>query len=134
MKDQSSQEFYVPGLLPPASPKRPQELPKQSTTSSLSVQKNISQNKIHEQAVNIAAGKEASGPTASESTMQLPKNTSEGDECPEITASQAVNVQMLMDVFGGDDICNMSANSQQMAAASGFCVDDDENHKDDEVK
>ena len=45
-------------------------------------------------------------------------------ECPEITPSQAVNVEMLLELAEEDDISNISVDSQQMTGASGFCVDE----------
>lgn len=58
--------------------------------------------------------------------------TKDTAECPEITPSQAVNVEMLLELAGEDDISNISVDSQQMIAASGFCVD--EQDQENQVK
>lgn len=50
--------------------------------------------------------------------------TKDTAECPEITPSQAVNVEMLLELAGDDDISSISVDSQQIIAASGFCVDE----------
>ena len=50
--------------------------------------------------------------------------TKDTAEYPEITPSQAVNVEMLLELAGEDDISNISVDSQQMIGASGFCVDE----------
>ena len=67
-----------------------------------------------------------------ESVSDLQLSTTENDECPEITPSQAVNVEMLLELAGEDNISNISMDSQQMMAASGFCVD--EQQEEDKVK
>ena len=58
--------------------------------------------------------------------------TKDTAECPEITPSQAVNVEMLLELAGEDDISNISLDSQQMIGASGFCVD--EQDQENQVK
>ena len=55
--------------------------------------------------------------------------TKDTAECPEITPSQAVNVEMLLELAGEDDISNISVDSQQMIGASGFCVDEQDQEK-----
>ena len=118
-KDQSYQEFYVQGLLPPASP----------------VQKNVSCNTFHDQIAAYAATKEeTSGPVPCESNMQVSGNPNGVGECEEITPSQAMNVQMLMDLCGDDDMSKVLANPQQMVTAMGFCFDEKENLNIHEVK
>ena len=57
--------------------------------------------------------------------------TKDTAECPEITPSQAVNVEMLLEL-AGEDISNISLDSQQMIGASGFCVD--EQDQENQVK
>ena len=126
-KDQSSTSFYVPGLLPPASPRQSPRLRKQLTPSKLSVRENNAQNENHRQVAKNAITKEISSHTTCESirksVVQLQSSASENDECPEITPTQA-NVQLLLELAGEDDITNMSMDSQQMIAASGFWVDE----------
>ena len=58
--------------------------------------------------------------------------TKDTAECPEITPSQAVNVEMLLELAGEDDISNISVDSQQMIGVSGFCVD--EQDQENQVK
>lgn len=60
--------------------------------------------------------------------MQM--STSENDECPEITPSQAANVELLLQLVGEDDVTNMSVDSEQATAASGFWVDEQEEEED----
>ena len=58
--------------------------------------------------------------------------TKDTAECPEITPSQTVNVEMLLELAREDDISNISLDSQQMIGASGFCVD--EQDQENQVK
>lgn len=94
------------------------------------------QKKLHEQVVDNAKTKEVSRHAASEATgesvSRLQLTTTENDEPPEITPSQAANVEMLLELVGEDDVSNVSMDSQQMIEASGFCVDDQE--EGDKVK
>lgn len=64
-----------------------------------------------------------------------PKQTSTGehDDYPEITPSQAVNVEILLELVREDDVSDVSMDSQQMVAASGFCVDEEE-EEDEKVE
>ena len=64
-------------------------------------------------------------------TEMQASSTKDTAECPEITPSQAVNVEMLLEL-AGEDISNISLDSQQMIGASGFCVD--EQDQENQVK
>ena len=72
----------------------------------------------------------ATSQSGGESVAQLQMSTSENDECPEITPSQAANVELLLQLVGEDDVTNMSVDSEQATAASGFWVDEQEEEED----
>ena len=122
--------FYVPGLLPPVSP-RQQKRPNKFTLSESSAKESLVQKKLHEQVDDNEETKKVPSHTASEKTP-LQVTTTENDESPEMTPSQAANVEMLLELACGDDISNVSMNSQQMITASGFCIDEQE--EEDMVK
>lgn len=91
--------------------------------------------KCHEQVDDNAETKKVSRHEATqESVAQLQLTTTENDEPPEITPSQAANVEMLLELVGEDDISNVSINSQQVitATCNGFCIDEQE--EEDKVK
>ena len=127
--------FYVPGLLPPVSP-RQQKHPNKFTLSESSAKESLVQKKLHEQVDDNEETKKVPSHAASERTGEsvapLQVTTTENDESPEMTPSQAANVEMLLELAGGDDISNVSMNSQQMITASGFCIDEQE--EEDMVK
>ena len=127
--------FYVPGLLPPVSP-RQQKLPNKFTPSESSAKESLVQKKLHEQVDNNDEIKKVPSHVASETTAesvaQLQLTTTENDEPPEMTPSQAANVEMLLELADGDDIANVSMDSQQMITARGFCTDEQE--EEDMVK
>lgn len=91
---------------------------------------------MHEQVDDNDETKKVPSHAASEKTgesvAQLQLTPTENDEPPEITPSQATNVEMLLELAGGDDISNVSMDSQQMVAASGFCIN--EHEEEDKVK
>lgn len=122
--------------MPPASPRRQQKHPNQFTLSTLPAKESIVQKKLHEQVDDNDETKKVPSHAASEKTgesvAQLQLTPTENDEPPEITPSQAANVEMLLELAGGDDIFNVSMDSQQMVAASGFCID--EHEEEDKVK
>jgi len=128
--------FYVSGLLPPTSPKRQQKLANKFTLSESSAKENLVQKNNHEQVGNNDETKKVPSHAASEKTRvsvgQLQLTSIENDELPEITPSQAANVEMLLELAGEDDISNVSMDSQQMIAASGFCIDKED--EEDKVK
>lgn len=92
------------------------------------------QNESHEQVVDCAitrvASSYATSESVGESVAQLRMSASEIDECPEITPSQAANVELLLQLAGEDDVTNMSVDSEQAIAASGFWVDEQEEEED----
>ena len=94
------------------------------------------QKKLHEQVDDNEETKKVPSPAASaetgESVAQLQLMSTGNDESPEMTPSQAANVEMLLELAGGDDISNVSMDSQQMITASGFCIDEQE--EEDMVK
>ena len=128
--------FYVPGLLPPVLPKRHQKLPKKFTLSDSSAKESLMQKKLHEQVDNNEATEKLPSHAASERTgesvAQLELTSTENVEPPDITPSQAADVEMLLELAGEDDISNVSMDSQQMIATSGFCIDEQE--EEDMVK
>lgn len=129
VKDQSSEAFYVPGLLPPVSPRRQQKLPQMFTAFETTVRNENDPTKLNGQAVDVSVAKDDKNLTGSnkvdETVAQTHVSAAENSECLEITPSQAVNVDMLMELVGEDDISNTSMDSQQMTAASGFCVEEE---------
>lgn len=128
LKELSPKKFYVPDLLPSPSPTRPKKLPERVTVSKTAVVSEKVPSMLIEPAVDFATTKEDTSLVGSnirpESVPDLQLSTTENDECPEITPSQAVNVEMLLELAGEDNISNISMDSQQMMAASGFCVDE----------
>ena len=128
--------FYVPGLLPPVSPRRQQEFPNKFTLSESSAKESVVQKKMHQQADDNEETKKVPSHAASERTgesvAQLQMTATENDEPPDITPSQAANVEMLLELAGEDDMLNVSMGSQQMITTSGFCIDEQE--EEDMVK
>jgi len=122
--------------LPPASPRRQQKLPDKFTLSESSAKESLAQKDNPEQVDHNGEKKKVPSHAASERTgesvAQLQLTTTENDESPDITPSQAANVEMLLELAGEDDISNVSMDSQQMIAASGFCIDEQE--EEDKVK
>ena len=122
--------------MPPASPRRQQKRPHQFTPSESAARESITQKKLYEQVDDNDETKKVPSHVASEMTResvaQLQLMTTENVESPEITPSQAANVEMLLELFGEGDISNVSMDSQQIIAASGFCVDEHED--EDKVK
>ena len=130
LEEQSSVMFYVPGLLPPVSPQRGHKLTKKTTLSKMVIQNENAPTKLNDQAedsLKTSRGRNLEGPK--ESVVVKKMCVTENDECQEITPSQAVDVEMLMELAEEDDICNTSVDSQHMMAASGFCVDEQEEFK-----
>jgi len=128
--------FYVPGLLPPASPRRQQKLPNKFTLSESSAKESLAQKDNPEQVDDKGEKKKIPSHAASEKTgesvAQSQLTTTENDELLEITPSQAANVKMLLELAGEDDISIVSMDSQQIIAASGFCIEEQE--EEDKVK
>ena len=124
--------FYVPGLLPPVSPHREKKRPEQLTASEREVAHKNRPNKLNDQAAKGDETKEDKHLERSkeeESVAQMQTIRTGNIECPEITPSQTANVEMLLELVGEEDIANMSMDSQQWVAASGFCVDGQENNE-----
>ena len=122
--------------MPPASPRRQQKLPNKFAPSESSAKESVVPKKLCDQVDDNDETKNVpshvASETAGESVAQLQLMTAENHEPPEITPSQAANVEMLLELAGEDDISNVSMDSQQMLAASGFCVDEQE--EEDKVK
>ena len=122
--------------MPPASPRRRQKLPDKFAPSKSSAKESLIPKKLREQVDDNDETKDVPGDvafkTTGESVVQLQLTITKNDEPPEITPSQAANVEMLLELAGEDDISNVSMDSQQMIAASGFCIDEQE--EEDKVK
>ena len=125
--------FFVPGLLPHASPIREKKHPEQITASERAVSNKNAPNNLNDQAANCGETKEDKNLERSkegeESVAQVQTIRTENGECTEITPSQAADVEMLLELVGEEDVSNMSMDSQHLVAASGFCVDEQENSK-----
>ena len=125
--------FYVPGLLPHASPHKEKKCPEQLTAPERVVSyKNVPNNNyLNDQAANGGETKEDKNLEQSkegeESVAQVQTIRTENSECTEITPSQAADVEMLLELVGEEDVSNMSMDSQHLVASSGFCVDEQEN-------
>lgn len=125
LKEQHSDMFYVPGLLPPVSPQRGNK----STPSKMVIQNENASTKLNDQAEDSFKTSGRGSKETEESVVVKKMCVTENDECPEITPSQAVDVEMLLELAEEDGICDTSVDSQQMMAASGFCVDEQEEFK-----
>ena len=130
LKQESCETFYVQGLLPPASPRRSNNsLKRVAVSDGVTVPTVIDKPAIDPVGNNSPVGTKTRPRSVIEVQVSPTKDTA---ECPEITPSQAVNVEMLLELAGEDDISNISVDSQQMIAASGFCVD--EQDQENQVK
>ena len=123
--------FYVPGLLPAQSPKRPRKTPRKSSTrNEQKYSSNLKNNKSTKpptsprKSENTEEGTVLEKPTAEENVTKL---LSESDIT--MTASQAVNVGILVELAGSSDDeeslepwRKSSTDHDDVFPSSGFCL------------
>ena len=125
LKEESCDTFYVQGLLPPASPPRSKNCLKRVAVSDGITAPTVINKPAIETVETVGNNSLVRTKTRPRSVTEVQVSpTKDTAECPEITPSQAVNVEMLLELAGEDDISNISLDSQQMIGASGFCVDE----------
>lgn len=112
--------YVVPGLLPPLSPQKGKNLLEQSPGSeSRGVSAAIKcDNAKTNQGGNLEETKELV-----KSTLQHQTITTTTETCAEITPSQVVDMEILLELAQEDEKSNVSLDSQHVIPTSGFCID-----------